>query len=223
MKISFVIPVYNRFDLLNDLLISLFQYQAPDEVIAVDDASPDEDVYKGLKWWKENYGIKVIEKGRNSGFLKTSNLGLRSATGDIVCLLSTDVMIETNLQIILRSIFIKDENVLVGGIVYNGSTGWNQFGQRIFPYAEGWLLACTKKSWERLGYFDERFAPNDFEDVDLSTKAIRNGLKLYSLNDPHVRHIGAQSIGYNEQREEITRRNMKIFEEKWITKNSHSE
>jgi hypothetical protein len=31
-----------------------------------------------------------------------------------------------------------------------------------------------------------------------------------------VRHIGAQSIGYNPEREKITIRNKELFRKKWI-------
>ena len=35
------------------------------------------------------------------------------------------------------------------------STGWNKFGEKIFPYLEGWLLATTSKGWAELGYFEK--------------------------------------------------------------------
>jgi len=69
-----------------------------------------------------------------------------------------------------------------------------------------------------LGYFDERYSPCDFEDVDLSTQARRKFYTLVALNSPALRHIGGQSIGYNPKREEQTKINQKKFEEKWVTK-----
>lgn len=224
MKVSIVIPVYNNFVQLNDLLVNIFEHSSPHEVLLVDDMSPDPETKRGLKWWGDNYkDVEVISMLRNSGFLKTSNFGLKIAKGDIICLISTDVIIETDIVRLLRIAIGEKPNRLIGGTVYNGSTGWNQFGATIFPYAEGWLLATTRDGWDALGYFDERFSPNDFEDVDLSTTALHTGFELYSLNNPKVRHIGGQSIGYNEQREELTKANRKKFEAKWITKSSKSE
>lgn len=221
MKVSIVIPVYNNFVQLNDLLANIFQHSSPDEVLLVDDMSPDPETKRGIRWWENNYeSVEVLSMLKNSGFLRTSNFGLKMAKGNIICLISTDVIIETDIVGILKKVIGEKANRLVGGTVYNGSTGWNQFGATVFPYAEGWFLATTRDGWDALGYFDERFAPNDFEDVDLSTTALRSGFELYPLNNPNVRHIGGQSIGYNEQREELTKANQKKFEAKWITNSS---
>lgn len=211
---SVVIPVYNNFALVNDLLVNLFTRSKIDEVIVVDDCSPDLETVEGLKWWAASYGVKVVRPGSNLGFLRAANMGMGIAQGDILCLLSSDVIVETDLfQAIRDKLSLK---TLIGGIVYNGSTGWNQFGQRIFPYAEGWLLACTSVAWKDIGGFDERYCPNDFEDVDLSTTAISKGYGLVSLNNPGIRHIGGQTIGYTEERMELTEKNRKKFEDKWV-------
>ena len=81
---------------------------------------------------------------------------------------------------------------------------------------EGWLLATTSKGWAELGYFDGRYTPCDFEDVDLSTQAMSMGYDLVALNSPALRHMGGQSSGFNSAREAQTRINQKKFEEKWI-------
>lgn len=217
MNLSIVIPVYNHFDLLNDLLSSIvWGTSHPHEIVLVNDLSTDKATLDGMQWWAQNFDIRIAHNLTNLGFLRSSNYGMSIANGDVLCLISTDVIIEIDLYRELKQ--KVEENTLVGGVVYEGSTGWNQFGSRVFPYAEGWLLACTKDNWDKWGGFDTRYAPHDFEDVDLSTTALVHGAKLVSLNNPGVRHIGAQSIGYNEQREELTKRNRKLFEEKWITK-----
>lgn len=220
-NISVVIPVHNHFDLLNDLLSNIVWGSSNiGEIVIVDDMSTEKETIDGIEWWISNFEfIKRVKPEKNLGFLISSNLGVESASGDIVCLISTDVIIETDLGVEVSRIIREDPNVLIGGIVYNGSTGWNQFGQKVFPYAEGWLLAFTKENWRKWGGFDIRFAPNDFEDVDLSTTVLKMGSKLVPLNNSGIRHIGAQSIGYSEQREELTRKNRLKFEEKWITKN----
>ena len=219
-SVSIVIPIYNHFSLVHDLLLSLVNRTAPQEIIVVDDYSNDKATLDGLAWWKHNYGIDVIRPVENLGFLRASNYGMSKAHGEILCLLSSDVIVEDDLCRLIEVAIEENPKRLVGGIVYNGSTGWNLFGGKVFPYAEGWLLACTKENWKMLGGFDVRYAPYDFEDVDLSTKALQEGMTLYSLNNPNIRHIGAQTIGYNEQRTEQTERNRRKFEEKWITMSS---
>jgi GT2 family glycosyltransferase len=60
------------------------------------------------------------------------------------------------------------------------------------------------------------FAPNDMEDVDLSTKARKLGMTLCSYPEGYVSHLGGRTIGYGTEREEITKRNREKFREKWV-------
>jgi GT2 family glycosyltransferase len=110
-----------------------------------------------------------------------------------------------------------ERRVLLGGRLLDWNTGWNEFDGKLFPYIEGWILATSKRAWEEFGYgFDELFIPNDMEDLDLSTTARALGYSLEILPDGHVSHIGAQTIGYGETRENITNVNKEKFRKKWI-------
>lgn len=215
MKVSFVIPIYNHFELVNQLLVDIMGNTRPDEIIVVDDYSQDEATLNGLHWWAFNMNVKVIRPIENIGFLKASNYGISKATSDVVCLISSDVRVEDDLVKIIKDLLINPKR-LIGGTVYLDSTGWNCFDGKIFPYAEGWLLSCTKEAWSELGGFDERYAPWDFEDVDLSTTAISKGYELVGLNNHRIRHLGAKTIGYNENRLTVTERNREKFREKWV-------
>ena len=216
MKVSFVIPSYNNFPLVNQLLVDLYEHCQPDEVLVVDDCSNDSAAVDGLKWWSLNYKVKVVRPLENLGFLKASNYGMKLATGGIICTISTDVRVEINLSQLLKDILKENPRRLIGGIVYEETTGWNEFGGKIFPYAEGWLLATGKEQWEELGYFDERYGNSDFEDVHLSTLAISKGYQLYPINSPKIQHLGAQTYGYTEERKARTEKNREIFRSIWI-------
>ena len=217
MKVSFVIPSYGHFDLVNQLLVDLHEHCMPAEVIVVEDKSNDQAALDGLQWWAQNYGVNVIVPVENLGFLKASNYGATFAQGDAIVQISTDVRVEDNLTQIVSDLLTQNPFQLIGGVVYEETTGWNEFNGKVFPYAEGWLLGCTKWTWDRLGGFDERYSPNDFEDVDISTMALATGHVLTALNNPKIRHQGAQTIGYTEVRRELTERNRKKFEEKWLS------
>jgi glycosyltransferase involved in cell wall biosynthesis len=217
--VSFVIPSYNSFHLVNQLLVDINEHTLPDEIIVVDDCSTDKAAIDGLLWWARNMNVKVRTTPENLNFLKASNWGMRQATSDIVCLISTDVRIHKDLAAIAKAMTAVEGKVLLGGRYFNCDTGWNTFGEKTFPYVEGWLLIAKKEHWEELGYFDERYAPNDFEDVDLSTTAISKGFSLAQITPDGgtvVEHIGAQSIPYNDERYELTTRNREKFREKWL-------
>lgn len=219
MNVSIVIPVFNNYNQLHQLLFDLYQQcNSVNEVVVVNDASTDETVYSGLSWWKTTgmLPIREIRSKENRGFLRTANIGLKRATGDVLILISTDVRVKGDIIQEVLKILNADDFSLVGGVYYEHDTGWNRFGKSIYPYLEGWLLAANRNSWETLGYFDTRYVPNDFEDVDLSTNARQLGMSLKALPPGMAFHIGGQSIGYNPERETLTKSNQKKFQEKWV-------
>lgn len=224
MKVSIVIPCFDHFDLTGQILMDIYQNcRTVDEVIVVDDCSKKEETFQGYVFWasQKTLPLRIVRLTENVGFLKASNRGLKEATGDIVALISNDVRIYKNLPEILKPFFEKEPKCLLGGKYYTDTTGWNDFGGRIFPYVEGWALMTTKENWEELGYFDEQFAPWDFEDVDLSTTAISKGYALAQFNPwlgTILEHIGAQSIGYTDERMETTKAHRELFRKKWIEK-----
>jgi GT2 family glycosyltransferase len=222
MKFSFVIPSYNHYHLLHQSLMDIYQKCSPvHEVIIVDDCSTDENYMGGgLKWWKEQgwLNIRHVRLNENHMFLKASNIGLKKAEGDVVCLFSNDVRIYGDIVAKITEMIQDNPYRLVGGRLLDWDTGWNQFDGKVFPYLEGWLLASHRTGWKELGYFDEQFAPSDMEDVDLSTKAKQKEYELIALPSDMTFHIGGQSIGFNPEREAITLANKEKFRNKWTTK-----
>jgi GT2 family glycosyltransferase len=221
-KISIVIPFYNGYQMLHQLLFDLYKHgNRPEEVIVVNDASEDGEVYGGLDWWKSSGMLNIIEKRNkeNQGFLLSANRGLKSAKGDVVILISNDVRVQCNLVQLIYEIYKSERGLydpVVGGRLLDFDTGWNVFGGKIYSYLEGWLLAATSKQWKNLEYFDESFAPSDYEDVDFSTKAKEYGYDLKPLNDDRISHTGGQTYKYDETRRERTERNREIFRKKWV-------
>lgn len=232
-KIYIIIPHYQHWELTHARLYELYRHCRGDieEVIVVDDCSLDDMTFGGLKWWatsfdkKYEFKVSSLSTEENLGFLKASNFGIfevcqRIHEEDIVILLSNDVEIRTNFVSQIGEIIRQSPNTLVGGVLYTHDTGWNKFSDTLFPYIEGWLLAMNRVGWSKAGWgFDERFAPSDYEDIDLSTAMSNIGYVLCPLNNPGLHHIGGQSIGYTPERLERTNINKKKFEDKWMKKN----
>ncbi|MHA2246906.1 MAG: glycosyltransferase family 2 protein [Candidatus Hodarchaeales archaeon] len=221
MKTSVVIPCYNKYYLLHQLLYDLYKTCADDidEIVVVNDASTEKDFENGLRdfWFKENHlPVRLLSLKNNVGFLKAANRGMKYAEGDVLCLISNDVRIHTNIIKRIKESLVMSQKQLIGNRLINFDSGWNTFNGKTYSYIEGWLLACTRDAWNDVGGFDERFAPADFEDVDLSTAFEAKGYSLCGMNNSKVEHLGAQSYGYNPEREAITKRNQKLFEEKWV-------
>lgn len=217
IKVSLVIPFYNKWELTHQLLFDIYnQCRDVDDVVVVNNGSTETH---GLSWWQDSklLPLRVVSLVPNKGFLLGSNAGLEAALGDVTALISNDVRIRGNLTGVLRASFTMHDHIVMGGKLYTGDTGWNNFDGKLFPYLEGWLLAATTGTWKELGYFDTRYVPNDFEDVDFSTSAEQAGYKLVELPAGMAEHMGAQTIPYGPSREALTKINREKFRQKWIS------
>lgn len=218
---SIVIPCFNGWAYTHQLLMDIKRLcKDVDEILICDNASTDPDVANGVKFWKSLrvLPIRHVVRSENLGFLKNANLGLKEATGDVALLLSNDVRINSA-NFFPEVISLATDRTLVGHALYTHDTGWNKF-DRVYPYLEGYFLAAKKSVWKELGYFDERYSPSDFEDVDLSTKALSLGYDLKKVSSTHLHHLGGRTYGYNAERLERTNLNKGKFEEKWVRKES---
>jgi hypothetical protein len=230
-KVHIVIPNYNNYHLIHELLWNLYRKEKENisSILVVDDRSTSEEVKPGLDWWVNSKMLPLhwMTMNNTDGFLQTANEGLQTVAGldetkpdDIIILLSTDVIVGAKFISQICDILNGNSGSLVGGVLYSHNTGWNTFGDRIFSYLEGWLLATTVQNWAKLDYFDERYSPNDFEDIDLSTTALSLGMELVPLNNVGIKHLGGKTLGYSPAREKITRINQEKFRSKWIGTNS---
>ncbi|MDO4930908.1 MAG: glycosyltransferase [Bacteroidales bacterium] len=92
MKYSFVIPVYNRPDEVDELLESLCSQEQRDfEAVVVEDGSsvPCEEV---VKRYADKLDVHYFSKP-NSGPGQTRNYGVERAKGDYVIILDSDVVV----------------------------------------------------------------------------------------------------------------------------------
>lgn len=87
--ISIVIPTYNAERFMPPLIDSIFRNKIDEmEVIIVDDCSKDDTVNIAKK-----YPVRIIELQKNGGPAKARNIGVRSAKGEIIFFLDSDVIV----------------------------------------------------------------------------------------------------------------------------------
>jgi glycosyltransferase involved in cell wall biosynthesis len=116
LKVSVIIPTYNRAGYLREALDSVFnQSLLPWEVIVVDDGSTD-DTRQVIQ--NASMPVRYFEQA-HCGVASARNLGLENATGDLVAWLDSDDLWEVDFLETVVSFLAQDET-LDG--VYTGIT-----------------------------------------------------------------------------------------------------
>lgn len=221
VETTILLLTYNRSDLLDLRLKELARLPLADhnaEVVVIDNGSTDGSglVYLTAKeryrLRGQNLGIVVIEKNR--GFGPGFNYGVRRTSGSNIVLLSNDVKVYGDfVEPVSRMLRDGTRSIICHELIHRPA-GWNQFGSTMFPWPSGYFLAMRREVWNALDGFDERFAPCDYEDVDLGFRAARAGFDVREMPELPLEHGVAQTIGYNPERYEQTCRMRSLFAEK---------
>jgi GT2 family glycosyltransferase len=218
LKISIVILTYNGWEYTHQLLMDIKRnVQNVHRILVVDNGSEDPSVQSGLSFWLglDIIPLEVLSIKKNIGFIGGANKGIQNVDGDIIALFSNDVRIYSSEFVDeVRKNFLTDKRILLGPTCYTQNTGWNKFKEEIIPYVEGYCVIATKEFWNET-QFDDIYSPSDFEDVDLSQQARSKGYQLKQLKNGIVQHLGGKTFGYNDTRFSRTKRNQKLFADKW--------
>lgn len=210
---SIIIPNWNGRDLLEENLP--FVLRAVDnpknkiiEIIIIDDKSTDDSV----SFLQKNYSdkIKLIKHTKNRGFSSAVNTGVRSAKGEIMILLNTDVKPEHDFLKTTLPIFDSNDVFAVSfhepgrtasiglfkdGFIVHGVGKESKEIQDTF-WVSGGSGAFRRRIWIEMGGMDEKLlSPLYWEDVDLGYRALKRGYKL--LWDPNaiVHHKSESTTG----------------------------
>lgn len=198
MTTSAVIPNWRGKKLLRKNLPVVLKVGF-DEVVIVDDASPD----NSIKFLEENFPqVKIVRHDKNKGFVKSVNDGVNATGGDVVFLLNLDVTPQEN--IIKPVLKHFQDNKVFGVSLHEEGYGWSMpdFRDGFIGHKPGketkkphrtfWISggsgAFRKSFWEILGGMDTMFSPFYWEDLDLAYRALRMGYKLIWEPEAKVLH-----------------------------------
>lgn len=171
------------------------------EVVTVDNASSPETA-AALK----AAGGVYLRNETNAGFAGGNNIGYAKASGDIIIFLNSDVAPAGNW---LASVVADVRD----GALYGPAMAVQLVAGRWLTYLEGWCIAATRATWERLtaemngrleivGGAFEAIGPWDsfnypgpyWEDNDLCLRALQEGIALIQTTWP-IRHLGGRTAG----------------------------
>lgn len=243
MNVAIVILTWNGIALTKRCLETLKPESLPEgvEVIVVDNGSVDGTV----EFLRAYTNIRLIENGKNLGYGKAVNIGIKNAHPDAdIILANNDIeFVQSNwLEVLLThaetqadhgiiGVKILQENGLLqhcgaylpidtwwGQQIGSGEVDIGQFSGVSECESVVFALAYIKNSvFKRIGYFDERFFAY-FEDTDFCLRASKKGIKTVLNGNILVRHAENSSTKVNKVSHlEIFQKSQRTFRDKWET------
>lgn len=218
-EVSIVIPVYNQFDYTYECIKSIIEYtnDVKYEIIVGDDVSTD----KTVSISKYIKGINVVRNQENLKFLLNCNNAAKQAKGQYILFLNNDTKVTEGWLSSLVKLIKSDESIGMvgskliypdgrlqeaGGIIWRDASAWNygngqdpekpEFNYvRDVDYISGASIMIKKELWDKLGGFDEEFAPAYCEDSDLAFQVRQQGYRVVYQPKSVVVHFEGVSNG----------------------------
>lgn len=237
-KTSIIILTYNNLNYNRICLESIKKYTTSGsyEIIIVDNNSSDGT----REWLKEQTDIKLILNDENLGFPKGCNLGIDIAEKDNdILVLNNDTKVTPRWLDNLKICLYSDEKIGAAASITNNCSNYQAITvpytdiENMIDFADKNNISDPEK-WEeksrlvafcmlikrevinKIGAFDERFTPGNFEDDDLCMRIIEAEYKLMVCNDSFIHHFGSTSFKENYAKfSNILKANAHKFEEKW--------
>lgn len=221
-RVSIVIPVFNKWKYTYHCLKYLARriHGISYEVIVVDNASTDET--EAL--FRNNSVVMnavYIKNKKNLGFVGGCNAGARASRGEFIVFLNNDTEVLAGwLEGLLKAFEEHPDAGLVGskliypdgrlqeagGIVWKTKRVWN-YGRFADPdsyefnyfkeadYCSAASIMIRGTLFNKLGGFDELYAPAYFEDTDLAFRVRKAGFKVYYQPLSEVVHFEGVTAG----------------------------
>jgi len=208
MRISVVIPSYNRRHTLERALQSVFEQTSPvDEVILVDDGSTDGSSEMVRQLFPQ---IEVLTQP-NLGVSAARNRGITAARFEWIALLdSDDSWLPHKIDQIRRA-----QKLQPGFVLYHSDEIWMRRGVRVNPMQKhrksgGWIFeqclplcaispsatVISKSTIESLGMFDEQLPA--CEDYDLWLRLCHR-FPVHFINQPLITKYGGHDDQLSQQ------------------------
>ncbi len=234
--VTVIVPVYRGLEDVRRCLTSVIQHaestEAPFELLVIDDGSPEPAVSAYLDRFGSEPApvpVTVLRNHENLGFVKTVNIGLQRATGDVV-ILNADTAVTAGWLDRLADAAALPDVATVTPLANHGSictlpetvidafeldTATPRIEECAVFVAEhslgvrpevitgvGFCMYTTRQALDACGLLDEEtFGRGYGEEVDFCLRATRLGMRHLIEDSTFVYHRGGGSFGDDDQRE----------------------
>ncbi|MDR5683287.1 MAG: glycosyltransferase [Armatimonadota bacterium] len=198
MKLSVVVPTYNRAEILRVCLRCLTEQTLSRdrfEVLVVDDGS-DDHTRQVVTAFESDLHIRYLRQPENRGRAAARNRGIREAAGEVVVFVDSDVFPTPGFLRAHADVHARGERVVGRGPLILTDRADGRFARgRLMRDASPAFLDTANASVRRshllaAGGFDEGFRRYGWEDVDLGIRLRRLGLR---------RVFSARALAYHYQ------------------------
>ncbi|MGD1859432.1 MAG: glycosyltransferase family 2 protein [Leptolyngbyaceae cyanobacterium] len=215
--ISVVITCYREGELLREAVNSVRQQtKQPDEIVVVNDASPDKATNRVCRQLEKEDDVRVIWQAQNGGPSIARNAGFAAAQGEILVPLDADDLLPSQALAHIYQAFSEhpDAGFIYGDYVRQNQPGKNEvvrakpislatmLRSRRFSLSTNWTLIGTaplkKWLWETVGHSDPTLGAEDLHDLEFWIRAMNLPCKFYPL--PEVIYIWRKYLGSNSRR-----------------------
>ena len=203
IKVSIVIPTYNRKESLKKALESLFNQTYPKakyEIVICDDKSTDEteNMVKELMKVSPSVLRYFKSKSKYKGPASAKNVGIENARGEILGFIDDDCIVSPDW--IENAIPFFDDKTISGVQGCTLPLSPHSRKNRLFwmkhtneiTEPNDWYATCNifyrKKALLEIGCFDPRFPKAYLEDADLAWGLLDRGYEIIFSKNPLVYH-----------------------------------
>lgn len=205
--LSIVIPAYNRYERLKELVYDIHKYaDIPFELIISDDGSLDNTTSKIFEELRDHASTIILNNGYSFGLSGNINRAVNIASSNYILMMNADLRIKgsffKNLLDILKEKFIGIVMPIMGIDYISGPNKFKTKNGTKFNLSTrlGWgsSLAFRKDFFEKIGKFDNFNCCSGNADVSFMCRTIKNGYFLTNFEHNNQIEIPGKNDNFKD-------------------------